>query len=35
VGNTGSTAGSAAIARFDGFNYPNMRTITAAVELSF
>lgn len=35
VGNTASTAGSAAIARFDGFNYPNMRTITAAVELSF
>ena len=35
VGAGSSTAGSAAIARFDGFNYPNMRTLTAAIELSF
>jgi TonB-linked SusC/RagA family outer membrane protein len=35
VGFGGGATGSAAIARFDGFQYPNFRTITAAIELNF
>jgi TonB-linked SusC/RagA family outer membrane protein len=35
VGFGGGATGSAAIARFDGFQYPNFRTITAAFELNF
>ncbi|MBA2246235.1 MAG: SusC/RagA family TonB-linked outer membrane protein [Gemmatimonadetes bacterium] len=35
VGFAGGDVGSAAIARFDGFNYPNFRSFTAAVEITF
>jgi TonB-linked SusC/RagA family outer membrane protein len=35
VGIAGGDVGSAAIARFDGFNYPNFRTLTAGIELNF
>ncbi|MBA4156474.1 MAG: SusC/RagA family TonB-linked outer membrane protein [Gemmatimonadetes bacterium] len=35
VGFGGGDVGSAAIARFDGFTYPNFRSFTAAVELNF
>jgi TonB-linked SusC/RagA family outer membrane protein len=35
VGRGGGQTGSAAIARVDGFNYPNFRTWTAAIELNF
>jgi TonB-linked SusC/RagA family outer membrane protein len=35
VGLTGGTLGSAAISRFDGFTYPNFRTFTAAIEVTF
>lgn len=32
---SGGEAGSAAVTRYDGFNYPNFRTFTAALELVF
>jgi TonB-linked SusC/RagA family outer membrane protein len=35
VGRDGGDTGSAAIARVDGFNYPNFRTFTASVEVNF
>jgi hypothetical protein len=35
VGRGGGETGSAAIARVDGYNYPNFRTFTAAIELNF
>jgi TonB-linked SusC/RagA family outer membrane protein len=35
VGEGGGDTGSAAIARVEGFNYPNFRTFTAAIELNF
>lgn len=35
VGFAGGDVGSAAISRFDGFNYPKFRTITAAIEIAF
>ncbi len=35
VGETGGDTGSAAIARVDGYQYPNFRTVTAAIELIF
>jgi TonB-linked SusC/RagA family outer membrane protein len=35
VGFAGGDVGSAAIARFDGFNYPQSRTMTLGVELAF
>ena len=35
VGFGGGNVGSAALARFDGFQYPNFRTITASVEINF
>jgi TonB-linked SusC/RagA family outer membrane protein len=35
VGITGGDVGSATISRFDGFNYPQMRTLTLGAELSF
>ncbi len=35
VGETGGDTGSAAIARVDGYQYPNFRTWTAAIELIF
>ena len=35
VGRDGGDTGSAAIARVDGFNYPNFRTFTAAIEVNF
>jgi TonB-linked SusC/RagA family outer membrane protein len=35
VGAGGGDTGSAAIARVDGFYYPNFRTFTAAIELNF
>jgi len=35
VGFAGGDVGSAALARFDGFSYPNFRTWTAAVEVNF
>lgn len=35
VGSGGGTVGSAAIARVEGYQYPNFRTFTAAIELIF
>jgi hypothetical protein len=35
VGSTGGGTGSAALARVDGFSYPNFRTFTLGVELNF
>jgi TonB-linked SusC/RagA family outer membrane protein len=35
VGRAGGTTGSAALARVDGYNYPNFRTFTFGVELNF
>ena len=35
VGEGGGNTGSAALARVDGYNYPNFRTWTAAIELVF
>ncbi len=35
VGRAGGSTGSAALARVDGYNYPNFRTFTFGVELSF
>ena len=35
VGRGGGDVGSAAIARVDGFNYPNFRTFTGAIEINF
>jgi hypothetical protein len=35
VGSTGGGTGSAAIARVDGFSYPNFRQLTLGVELNF
>jgi hypothetical protein len=35
VGKTGGDTGSAAIARVDGYTYPNFRTFTAALEFIF
>ena len=35
VGSTGFDLGSAAIARYDGFGYPNFRTITGVFEIEF
>lgn len=35
VGRGGGQTGSAALARVDGFNYPNFRTFTAALEVNF
>ncbi|MGH7482158.1 MAG: hypothetical protein ACRELV_08375, partial [Longimicrobiales bacterium] len=35
VGSTGGDTGSAALARVDGFEYPNFRTFTVGVELNF
>ena len=35
VGRTGGHTGSAALARVDGFNYPNFRTFTFGLELNF
>jgi hypothetical protein len=35
VGRAGGSVGSAAIARVDGFNYPNFRTWTFGVEVNF
>jgi hypothetical protein len=35
VGRDGGDTGSAALARVDGFNYPNFRTFTAAIEVNF
>ena len=35
VGRGGGETGSAALARVDGYNYPNFRTFTAAIELNF
>jgi TonB-linked SusC/RagA family outer membrane protein len=35
IGKTGGDTGSAAIARVDGYTYPNFRTWTAALELIF
>jgi len=35
VGFGGGDVGSAALARFDGFSYPNFRTWTAAIEVNF
>jgi TonB-linked SusC/RagA family outer membrane protein len=35
VGEGGGDTGSAAIARVDGFNYPNFRTFTGAIEINF
>jgi hypothetical protein len=35
LGSGGGDTGSAAVARVDGYNYPNFRTITAAIEFIF
>ncbi len=35
VGKTGGDTGSAALARVEGYQYPNFRTWTAAIELNF
>ncbi|HSJ26353.1 MAG TPA: SusC/RagA family TonB-linked outer membrane protein [Longimicrobiales bacterium] len=35
VGRAGGTTGSAALARVDGYNYPNFRTFTFGVEVNF
>jgi len=35
VGATGGGVGSAALARVDGFSYPNFRTLTLGVEITF
>lgn len=35
VGNPNSIFGSAAVDRFDGYQYPNFRTLTASVEVGF
>lgn len=35
VGSGGFTLGSAAVARFDGFGYPNFRTVTGLLEFEF
>lgn len=35
VGNPFSSFGSASIDRFDGYQYPNFRTLTASVEITF
>jgi len=35
LGEGGGDTGSAAVARVDGYNYPNFRTITAAIEFIF
>jgi TonB-linked SusC/RagA family outer membrane protein len=35
TGESGGEVGSAAIARVDGYNYPNFRTFTAAIEVNF
>lgn len=35
TGRGGGTTGSAAVARIDGFNYPNFRTWTVAVDVNF
>jgi len=35
VGSTGFDLGSAAIARYDGFGYPNFRTLTGIFEIEF
>jgi len=35
VGFSGGQSGSAAIGRFDNYNYPNFRTITGTVQLTF
>jgi TonB-linked SusC/RagA family outer membrane protein len=35
VGRGGGTTGSAALARVDGYNYPNYRTFTVGLELNF
>jgi hypothetical protein len=34
-GETGGDTGSAAIARVDGYNYPNFRTFAASIEFIF
>jgi TonB-linked SusC/RagA family outer membrane protein len=35
VGNPNSSLGSATLDRFDGYQYPNFRTLTASVEIAF
>jgi TonB-linked SusC/RagA family outer membrane protein len=35
TGESGGEVGSAAVARTDGYNYPNFRTFTAALEVNF
>jgi hypothetical protein len=35
VGSTGGGPGSAALARVDGFSYPNFRTVTFGFEINF
>jgi hypothetical protein len=35
VGSTGGGVGSAVLARVDGFSYPNFRTLTLGVEITF
>ncbi|MBE0591839.1 MAG: hypothetical protein IH616_05495 [Gemmatimonadales bacterium] len=35
TGESGGEVGSAAVARVDGYNYPNFRTFTAALEVNF
>jgi TonB-linked SusC/RagA family outer membrane protein len=35
VGDTGFTLGSAVVGRFDGFGYPNFRTLTGVIEFEF
>jgi TonB-linked SusC/RagA family outer membrane protein len=35
TGEAGGEVGSAAISRIDGYNYPNFRTFTAAIEVNF
>lgn len=35
VGNTGFSLGSAAVARYDGFGYPNYRTVAGVIQFEF
>jgi hypothetical protein len=35
VGSTGGGVGSAVLARVDGYSYPNFRTLTLGVEITF
>ena len=35
TGSGGGEVGSAAVARVDGYQYPNFRTFTGAIEINF